>query len=543
MTLTDVSTGPTTSTGTAPAPQHRAFPRRPGQHRDARSRRARRAGLLAVLAVVAVLHGWNLAGWPLLNNDDEGTYYAQAWAVLNTGELAHYTYWYDHPPLGWLQLALFVEPLQWVAGSLPAVVSGRMVMVLYTVISAALLYRLARNLGMRPWLALATPLLWALSPLVAFEGRQVFLDNLALPWLIASLVLASNRGRRLPLHVASGLCFAAAVLTKETAVLAAPAVLLLLWQRAYRPTRVFSVVGWVTGAVLAGLVYPLYALLKNELLPGAEHVSLLGALSWQLSSRPGSGFVLTPGSEANGVLSSWLDQDQVLVVGGLGAALVCLALPRLRAVAVLVLVFFAFMLRPSGYLPQMMVITVLPFAALLLAGSVDAVLDATKKLPSRLGAPSRALVAVAAAVALAQATTSWPGQWHTLLRADENRSYVEAMAYVTANLPRDSVVVTDDITWNDLVRSGWAADGFTGAVWYYKLDRDVEAEQALPGGWRDVDYLLIGRPMAVLLGGTVTAETDPQVTAAYANSTVVRQWGSPADRVELRAVTSSAGAP
>ena len=36
---------------------------------------------------------------------------AEAWAVYMRGDLAHYTYWYDHPPGGWLQLAAFFAPL------------------------------------------------------------------------------------------------------------------------------------------------------------------------------------------------------------------------------------------------------------------------------------------------------------------------------------------------------------------------------------------------------------------------------------------------
>ncbi len=36
--------------------------------------------------------------------DDEGTYVSQALAVLD-GSLAPYTYWYDHPPLGWILLS------------------------------------------------------------------------------------------------------------------------------------------------------------------------------------------------------------------------------------------------------------------------------------------------------------------------------------------------------------------------------------------------------------------------------------------------------
>ncbi len=37
--------------------------------------------------------------------DDEGTYTAQAWAITHLGELTHYTYWYDHPRTGWIQIA------------------------------------------------------------------------------------------------------------------------------------------------------------------------------------------------------------------------------------------------------------------------------------------------------------------------------------------------------------------------------------------------------------------------------------------------------
>ena len=541
MTLTDVGRRGSTASTTHSGQESKDSPRDPfgwmSRNREARRRWELRAGLAIVLVIVAVFHGRNLVGWPLLDNDDEGTYYAQAWAVLNKGELAHYTYWYDHPPLGWLQLALFLEPLQWVAGSLPTVVGGRMVMVLYTVISAALLYQLARNLGLRPVLALATPLLWALSPLVGYEGRQVFLDNMQMPWLIASFVLASDRQCRLPLHMASGLCFAAAVLTKETAVLAAPAVVLLLWRSAYPPTRTFAVVGWLASAFLAGMVYPLYALLRSELIPGAGHVSLLDAVIWQLSAREGSGFILIPGTAAHGMVSFWLNHDKVLILGGLAAAVICLVVSRLRPIAVLVLVYFLFMGRPSGYLPAMMIITVLPFAALLMTGLLDETLNATHKLPRRGGRLTRVVMVFAAGAALYHATAPWPGQWREAHTADLNGPYVEALQYVTDNINRDTTIVTSDVAWNDLVRAGWAGDGFTGAIWFYKLDRDEEADVFLPQGWRDIDYLIIGPGMRQLIESrTVDAESDPNVIAALRNSVSVKRWGSGPGQVDLRAV-------
>lgn len=63
------------------------------------------AWLLPVLAVTAAVLVVGLEGNPQ-RIDDEGTYAAQAWSVFHLGGLTHYTYWYDHPPLGWIQIAL-----------------------------------------------------------------------------------------------------------------------------------------------------------------------------------------------------------------------------------------------------------------------------------------------------------------------------------------------------------------------------------------------------------------------------------------------------
>src|SRR4051812_8433391 len=59
---------------------------------------------IPVVALTAILHAINLFGYPYYHTD-EGTYIAQAWAILRLGELSHYTYWYDHAPLGWIQVA------------------------------------------------------------------------------------------------------------------------------------------------------------------------------------------------------------------------------------------------------------------------------------------------------------------------------------------------------------------------------------------------------------------------------------------------------
>ena len=73
--------------------------------------RAHRTVLLSLgipLALVIAATAWNLQGWPGRADEDEGTYVAEAWAIICEHQLAPYTYWYDHPPLGWAQLAGYI---------------------------------------------------------------------------------------------------------------------------------------------------------------------------------------------------------------------------------------------------------------------------------------------------------------------------------------------------------------------------------------------------------------------------------------------------
>jgi hypothetical protein len=75
-----------------------------------------------------------------------------------------------------------------------------------------------------------------------------------------------------------------------------------------------------------------------------------------------------------------------------------------------------------------------------------------------------------------------------------------AQTEVDAGRPRDCVIPTDD-SGNGLVAPGWNSDGWHGPLRHFTLDRDPRARnQALPDGWRDVDYVLLGPPMTVFRG-------------------------------------------
>ncbi|HEY5880219.1 MAG TPA: glycosyltransferase, partial [Nakamurella sp.] len=321
---------------------------------------------VAVLLAVAVVNALNLAQYPAYF-DDEGTYYSQAWAIQELGQLSPYTYWYDHPPMGWIQLSAFTWLTDPLFGEHAALLSGRVVMLGFGLVTAVLIFVLARRLGLRHGYAVLAMGLWGLSPLTGLEMRQVFLDNIALPWLIAAFVFMTSRRQDLWHYCAAGLCFGIAVLSKETSLLAAPGLIVALWHYGFRPTRVFGLVGFSMLTALAGTAYLLLAAPKSELLPGADRVSLWDAMVFQLGARAGSGSILSAGTEANGYLLNWLQTDAVLILAGLAAGVVCLFLPAVRSIAVTIAVFTLMALRPGGYLPGMYVIVLLPFFAIAVA--------------------------------------------------------------------------------------------------------------------------------------------------------------------------------
>lgn len=504
--------------------------------------------LLCGLLLVAVMlvQGWNIAAYPTLS-DDEGTYLAQAWAVQRGAGLAHYTYWYDHPPLGWIQLALLTWIPAWLSPESMTVGTMRVVMLLVSAVSAVLLYVLARRLALPRWAAGLAMALFGLSPLSVVLQREIFLDNLAVMWTLLAFCLAASPSRHLWHHFGAGVAAATAVLTKETMLVVLPALLVTMWRHSHRDTRKFAVTGAVTACALIGLSYPLFALLKGELLPGSGHVSLWEGVRYQMT-RPGSGFILDEGSGSHGVFQSWLYYDRVLPLGGLAGALLLLAVWRwsvtaraLAGPALAVAVFAALALRPNGYLPAMYVIQALPFLALVLAGGTASVAHAVLRRGRRPGerrwtvGGRYALAAVLAIGAGAYVVPRWYDGDRTAVTADANAPYRAAAKWLGSEVaePRDTRVLVDDALWLDLVHSGYRAGD--GVIWFYKADLDPSVKETMPRGWRDLDYLV----------ASPTVRRDaadlPIVRAAMEHSTPVAVFGTGEDRIEIRRLDTAAG--
>jgi 4-amino-4-deoxy-L-arabinose transferase-like glycosyltransferase len=477
--------------------------------------------LLPLLLVAGLVHRINLAGAPQ-RIDDEGTYTAQAYAVERFGELAHYTYWYDHPPLGWLQIAGWTGLTQAFDRLEPAVLAGREAMLVAHLVSVALLWVLARRYDFGRPAAAAAVLVYALSPLAVQFHRTVYLDNVATPWLLGAFVLALSPRRQLAAFAASAACFAVAVLTKETYLLLLPFLAWQMWRSAHRDTRRYTLAVASSLFVLVGAGYVLFAVINSELLPGTNRVSLLQGIAFQLVERTASGSVFDPDSLSRRNLEIWLRLDPVLPVAATVAALACLWVRRLRPVAAAYLFLVLFMLRP-GYLPVPYVIAMLPLAALLVAGAVQSAL--------RSGRRAAAGVAVAAAlVSTAVAAPLWFGDLRGLLLADNDRPLQQAQDWVVDNVPTDYRLIVDDAIWVDLIQAGFPREN---VIWHYKPDTDPAVARLAPQGWRDYDYVVSTESLRRFSAGP-----ESVLDQAFANSLVVASFGSGVQRVDVRRVAS-----
>ena len=500
--------------------------------------RASLAVLLGLLAVAAVVHATGMSRAPQ-RVDDEGTYVAQAWAVQHWRTLGHYTYWYDHPPLGWLLLAAWTTVTGAFNRAPTAIAAGREFMLALHLVSVALLYGVARRLGLGRPAAAGAVLVFSLSPLALGMHRAVYLDNIATPLVLAAFLLALSPAHRLAAHAAGGLCLGGAVLVKETSLLLVPAVVWQFWQVSDRRTRRYSLILSGSLFVLVGAAYLLYATLRGELLPGPEHVSLVDAVRFQLTGRAGSGSPLDPDSLSRRTLELWFSQDPWL----LGAATVLvpagLAIRRLRPVTAAFAILAAMALRP-GYLPVPLVIGMLPFASLLLAGVADAVwgwsgsrtkaADTTGRGAVRSRALGPILIVACLAVAAAVIAPHWWQRDRDLMTVDHDRAFRQAEAWMASNVPHRARLLVDDALWVDLVERGYPPGQ---VIWFYKLDTDRDIQGRYPRGWREFDYLISTATLRSF------PDNLPQAREAQRRSRVVASFGRGTQRVEIRKVQGS----
>ncbi len=492
--------------------------------------------LVAASVLVALVTGAvNRGGFPVYT-EDEGVYTMQAWSVLH-GRLSPYPYWYDHPFLGSVLIAPFLALGRLLAPQAGAVADARLATLVALAVDAGLMCVIARRVGMGRCAGVLAVALFLLSPLSQHELRRVFLDNVSLPWILAAVALALSARSRDARPALAGGCLGVAVLCKETSLLLAPVVVVALLTQLHRGERRRAL--WTATWSVLGIasLYPLYALLRGQLLPSPGSASLAKALKWQLVDRVGSGSVFDPGSQRNHTVAQWLSRDRELIVAGVVAAVILLAVRRLRPVAVAVLVPALWVLRPGGYLPAMFVIVALPFLALSAAAVGELLIGLLSRAGHRVAGGDAIRTRATAgwlSVTLLAATLPAQQRLHAsdVLVAQGNRSPAEAVAWIRQNLSPAQRLLVDDVMWIELATVGWS-DPWNQAVWFYKVDTSPDARVHLQHGWRDIDYVVSTR---ILRQGTGNLPYLVTARKALEHSVLVATFGHGLDRIELRRV-------
>ncbi len=491
-------------------------------------------GLVLGLVVVGlVAHSFNMLDYPSFTfKDDEGIYAAQSWAVLREGHLTPYTYFYDHAPAGWLLSALWMALTGGTNTFGNAVDSGRVLMLGLHLGMVPLLYGLTRRLGGTPLAAALATLLFSLSPLAVFYQRMFLLDNIMLFWLLLSLYWLSDEAGRLSHRVLSGLAFGLALVTKETAVFVLPAVLLLAWRQRRPHQGNFAFSSWFVPMLMVVSWYPLYALLKGELLGAGQAfgffvtngggsgsgVSLVDALKWQ-STRSGGGIFNLDNLFWQLVRTDWWPRDPILLAGGSLASLINLLRGwrnRQALIGGLLGLLPLVYLGRGGIVFDYYILFAIPFLCLnlaLLAGWLLA------RLPGR----GSLVVATLAVVALV-VSYSLLGSLPALFTEHPDLAGREATSWIKQNIPASSRLIIRDDLWAGLHEPGLGGPSFPNAHSHWKVASDPAIRDGVfEGDWRKVDYMV----MSPGLIESFNATDNKVALAALAHAHLVKRWESP----------------
>lgn len=323
---------------------------------------------LLIFSVSITLALYNIGNFPKMIGD-EGIYVSQAYWLAEYGQLGPYTYWYDHFPLGWAQIALWqtiVGPLGILGYS---VLSSRIFMAIFLAGSSVVIYLITKHLTQSKLSALLASLIFSTSLLTLTFGRMVLLDNMAIFWFLLSFLTLLKNPHKLKHLFFSSLFLSIAILTKETLLFLLPPYLYAVYrQNQNNPHKNYGLLLNFTTIIFLLSFFPLLAMLKGEFLAHPNQVSFLETILFQASRGSGIAF-WQAGSHFREMLSVWLTIDPILLLLGTGSILLIpiLKLSYLKKLTTYFLIFFIFFLIRGGQIYEFYIIPAIPLFAINIA--------------------------------------------------------------------------------------------------------------------------------------------------------------------------------
>lgn len=465
---------------------------RPTPTSRARPTLADGAILLPLLGLTGVLLALGLTHAPA-RTDAEGALVT----VAAPGEVAAAAG--DPAPLaalqvGWLTRLVGADP----SGGL-TVASTRGVGVVLALVSGLLLWALVRRVPLPRWVAAVALLLAAVVPAAVAAHRVTTPAAVAVPWLLAGLLLSRGRTSSRSRTSAAVVCLSVAALTSAACLLVLPAAWWLLWRGARR------------GAV------------RDQVVAAAAVTGTIVVATWVLAAQAARGGSLLP----VGPWRVWQDvslSGLVVPLVVVAAAVVGLFVHRLRpyAVAGLVLLVAVAVAGDATSAPTTLLV---PVACLLVPGAGWTVVVYR---PTRLvGRDVRRSGAYAALLVggllLGLAGPSVTAGLGRLVGDDEDAPAREAVAWSRGTVPPDAVVLAGSAVWPDLVHDG----------------RDAARFVRFPGR-PGVDTVPDTVSWVFATAAVRDASVPPDVAALLHRGEVVRTFGAGAHRIDVLRVPPAA---
>jgi 4-amino-4-deoxy-L-arabinose transferase-like glycosyltransferase len=480
--------------------------------------------VIVVLGLVGtfVAHAYNMFNFPRYELD-EGTYMSNAWAITQ-GLISPYPYGYGHPPLAWMQIAAWVKLTGGFFTFGNALNSGRVLMLLYAVGSALLVYLIVRLMSGSLSAALLALVIFSFSPLSITYQRQVFLDNVATFWLLLSIYWLAVSNSRMLYIVLAAIAFGFSVLSKEVYLVCLPVIIYAAWLHTTKFQRKFTLVSFIYGVIAICSGFVLMAILKGELLPYSwhlpwdthPHLSLLDTLLGQAErGEVGGSFLYS--------WNTWLDNDRAFIICSLAAPLfnllyglwnrkhLLLSLPpfrflnrRLRIAAPvperhlllsLLAISFWLVLVRGGQVLSFYIIPLIPLVALNTAVALNTILGWLGKLV-RFDVVRALLLVIAIAVILPYDIKATGFRFYQ----HPTSAQEQALVWVRNNVPHNAFVVINSYLYLDLRVPGGQGIGdgapYPHAEVYWNVAFDPELyQQALQSNWDRIDYIVADSEM------------------------------------------------
>lgn len=472
------------------------------------------------IALISAVHFINMFNTPYYEND-EGIYQSQAWSISSLGSLSPYTYWYDHAPMGWIILNFFTRLIggfyQVNFSGFESLDTGRFIILIFKIITAIYLYLTVKNLTKNKYVGGICILLYGLSPLAVFFQRRILLDNIMLMTIIISLYLITLKSSKLANIMLSGLLFGISCLVKESAVFLFPGFLVYILLNVDSNRKYICASLWTLFSVFTILLYPILAILKSELFPKDNQVSLVGTLLYQT----GRGKKI-PFWESNSELlynvSLWNNADKYYVYAALGVVITSVIFgiltknKTLLSILAILLGITLFMIR-GGIILDFYILPFFALVGILGAMNVDIFIE---KFPK-----SKSVVLISTFVIIL--FSSWISfqskVGNSITSGNDNFNTFQSLKYIRKNIDPKAKFIIDHALWLDLRKD--TNKSYNNAHYFYKLDTDpAVGKKVFDNNWKNIEYVVGSHQIYK----TITDNPAPILKEAMDNSFMLADY-------------------